>query len=322
MTARRSKGPPDLEVGGIGVAPGTRRRTRIGAGRWPSGDEATINVEVINGARPGPGLWLSAAIHGDEIIGVEILRRVLKRINPETLRGHVIAVPIVNVFGFSAGSRYLPDRRDLNRVFPGNRSGSMASRLARLFMDEVVRRCDFGIDFHAGSDDRTNLPHIRANLDDAETVEMARAFGAPISLHGKNVKGSLRHAATDLGKRVLVVEGGEPRRFDPSSVEVGVPGVLRVMRLLRMRSAAPRATNKSFQTARKTTWARAGRAGILWLDVGRGDIVERKQQLGVITDPHGSQGVKVLAPSSGMVIGHTVNPLVFQGDALLHIAAI
>lgn len=321
MTAKRTKKPP-LDLGDVSVPSGRRVRTELPAGRWPSGDEASINVEVINGAKPGPGLWLSAGIHGDEIIGVEILHRVLERIKPETLRGHVIAVPIVNVFGFSAGSRYLPDRRDLNRVFPGRTKGSMASRLAHQFMTEVVSRCDYGIDFHAGSDDRTNLPQVRANLDDPETLRMAEAFAAPISLHGKRIKGSLRAAATALGKRVLVFEGGEPKRFDPASVQVGVPGVLRVMRTLGMRTAAPRKKTKTFRISRKTRWVRAERGGILWLDVQPGDVVERRQTLGVITDPHGSRELRVKAPIEGMVIGGTVNPLVFQGDAILHLAAL
>lgn len=321
MTARLKKKAP-LKALGIVVEPGKRRRTEVPSGRWPSGDKATINVEVINGARPGPGLWLSAAIHGDEVMGVEILNRVLKRITPETLRGHVIAVPIVNVFGFSAGSRYLPDRRDLNRVFPGSAKGSLASRIAHLFMTEVVHHCDYGIDFHAGSDDRTNLPQVRANLDDPKTVEMATAFAAPISLHGKNIRGSLRSAATALDKRVLVVEGGEPHRFDPASVSIGVPGVLRVMRKLGMRASAPRAKVSAPRISRKTKWVRADRGGILWPEVGNGDIVERRQTLGVITDPHGGQGITVRASTAGMVIGHTVNPLVFQGAALFHIATL
>ncbi len=316
------KGKSDLRVGRLSVPAGTRARTELAAGRWPSGHEAMVNLEVINGARPGPGLWLSAAIHGDEIIGVEILQRVLKRIKPETLQGHVIAVPIVNVFGFSTGSRYLPDRRDLNRVFPGSKSGSMAARLARLFMVEVVQRCEYGIDFHAGSDDRTNLPQVRADLDDPETLEMARAFAAPVSLHGQNIRGTLRRAATAEGNRVLVVEGGEPKRFDAPSVEVGVPGVLRVMKQLGMRSKAPKPKHTTFRISRKTTWVRADRGGILWLDAGAGDIVEKGQVLGTITDPLGSQGVAVRASLGGMVIGNTVNPLVFQGDALLHIAVL
>jgi hypothetical protein len=233
----------------------------------------------------------------------------------------VIAAPIVNVFGFIAESRYLPDRRDLNRSFPGHSKGSMASQLAALFMKEVVARCEYGIDLHAGSDDRTNLPQVRANLDDPETMRLASAFGAPITLHGRPPKGSLRGAACKRGKTVLLFEGGEPRRFEESSVDMGVAGVLRVMRALEMCSEV-RPSRKRPVVSRTTRWVRATRGGILWLKTERGRRVREGQRIGVITGPYGREREDVRARMSGLVIGHTVSPFVHRGDALVHIAEI
>jgi predicted deacylase len=187
---------------------------------------------------------LSGAIHGDEIVGVEIIRQLLDALEPDAIAGAVIAAPVVNVFGFVFESRYLPDRRDLNRSFPGSKRGSLAARLARLFMDEVVSRSDVGIDFHAGSDGRTNLPQIRGNLKDPETRRLSTAFGAPVMIHAGTIKGSLRSAALKQGKRVLLFEGGEPSRFNPAAVQAGVEGTLRVMVSLGGARSAGRAAER------------------------------------------------------------------------------
>jgi uncharacterized protein len=308
-----------LRVGGQKIQPGMRAHIDIPVARLSTGDWLSLPVEVLNGIHPGPRLWLSGAIHGDEVVGVAICHRVLQTLDPGRLSGIVIAAPIVNVFGFIAESRYLPDRRDLNRSFPGHPKGSMASQLASLFMKEVVARCDYGIDLHAGSDDRTNLPQVRANLDDPETVRLAESFGAPIILHGRPPKGSLREAACKRGKTVLLFEGGEPRRFEEDSVEVGVCGVLRVMRALEMCSEV-RPSRKRPVVSRSTKWVRATRGGILWLKTERGRRVREGQRIGVITGPYGREREDVRARMSGLVIGHTVSPFVHRGDALVHIA--
>jgi uncharacterized protein len=186
-------------------------------------------VVVINGKHPGPTVWLSGAIHGDELNGVEVVRRVLPRIDQRTLRGAIIAVPVVNVFGFVEQSRYLPDGRDLNRSFPGSARGSMASQLAALFMKEVVMQCELGIDLHTAAAHRTNIPQVRANLDDAETLALAKAFGAPFIIDARLRDGSVRSAATKRGIKVLLYEAGQIHRFDEEAVEAGVDGVLRVL---------------------------------------------------------------------------------------------
>ncbi len=299
---------------------GERRQFELPAGRLASGTFLNVPIEVVCGARPGPVVWLSGAIHGDEIVGVEIIRQVLDRLDPGQLAGTVIAAPVVNVFGFVMESRYLPDRRDLNRSFPGSRSGSLASRLARLFMDEVVAPSAFGLDFHAGSDDRTNLPHVRGNLDDPETRRLALSFGVPVAVHNKPATGTLRAAALKRGKRVLLFEGGEPRRFSEETVATGIPGTLRFLRALGMMKRAPAPPHRKTLISRSTRWVRAPRGGIFRLATRLGAVVSQGQRLGVITDPVAKDGTEVRARVGGVVLGHTVNPLVNPGDGIVHIA--
>jgi len=311
--------PQPFIVAGQRVAPGTRRQINLPAGRLPSGTELSLRLQVLHGTELGPTIWMSGAIHGDEIVGVEIIRRVLETIDERELRGTIIAVPVVNVFGFVAESRYLPDRRDLNRSFPGSRRGSLASRLARLFVDNVLEPTEFGIDFHAGSDDRTNLPQIRGNLEDQETRRLATAFSAPLMIHAKTIKGSLRETAVKRGKRVLLFEGGEPRRFNPGPVQAGADGALRVLHALSMIEASPVSMIESAE-ASSATWVRAPRGGIFHLQTRLGARVRRGELIGIITEPSGRGGREVRARASGMIMGHAVNPLVHQGDSLVHIA--
>jgi hypothetical protein len=308
-----------FEFRGEQVAPGERRTFQLPAGRLASGVLLNLPVEVVCGARAGPVVWLSGAIHGDEIVGVEIIRQVLDDLDPATMAGTVVAVPVVNVFGFVIESRYLPDRRDLNRSFPGSRSGSLAARLARLFMDEIVARCEVGLDFHAGSDDRTNLPHLRGNLDDPETLRLARSFGVPIIVHNKPIKSTLRAAALKRGKRVLLFEGGEPRRFSPESVAAGIPGTLRVLAAMGIIESAPPPEGGTV-VSRSTKWVRAPRGGIFRLESTLGALVEKGERLGLITDPAARDGTVVRARVGGLVLGHTVNPLVNPGDGIVNIA--
>jgi predicted deacylase len=268
-------------------------------------------------------MWLSAAVHGDEIAGVEIIRRALASIDPRRLSGTIVAVPIVNVHGFLNGDRYLPDRRDLNRSFPGSANGSLAARIADLFMTEIVARCDVGIDLHTGSDHRTNLPHIRADLGDPRTHELALAFGAPVVLHAEVRDGSLRAAATANAATVLLFEGGEASRFDGEAIDVGAAGIGRVLaRLGMIGPAGADPTPGPVVESRSSSWVRARRSGIALLDVELGETVERSQTLAVVRDWLGKRLSVAKAPRAGIVIGHTQHPLVNQGDAVVHIATI
>lgn len=312
--------PPPFLFRGTTVPPGTREGVGIPVARLTTGEWTHLLVEVGHGTRPGPCLWLSGAVHGDELDGIEIIRQVLERVDPSGLSGTVLAVPVVNVFGFASENRYLPDRRDLNRSFPGGARGSMASRLAKLFMDEIVARCQYGIDFHCGSHGRDNYPHVRGNLQDEDTRRLALAFGAPVCVDGAGPEGSLRRAAVKSGARVIVFEGGEAHRFTPPSIEVAVEGTLRVMEALGMiEGAAERPAAPSIET-KKTRWVRAGRSGIcrLWVDLG--EEVEKGQTLGVIADILGQEPKGVVAGMDGIVIGRRINPLVHLGEAVVHVA--
>lgn len=266
-------------------------------------------------------MWLSAAVHGDELCGVEIIRRVIGELDPRTLAGTLIAVPVLNVYGFNTGERSLPDRRDLNRSFPGSPRGSMAGRIAHLMMTEVVSRCSLGIDLHTGSDHRTNLPQIRGDLGDDRTLELARRFAAPLCLNARTRDGSLRAAATGSGATVLLFEGGEADRFDEEAIRAGTDGVLRVMQGESMIDHAPPAVSEP-SLSWSSGWVRAGRSGIAHIEVELGERVERGQVLATLHDTFGKRLGSVRARGSGMVIGLARRPLVNRGDALAHIAVL
>jgi uncharacterized protein len=311
-----------IEIAGVTIEPGKRQRLEIPVAHLPTQTPISLPVIVVNGKKAGPILWLSAAIHGDEINGVEIIRQVLDKIKPKKLCGTLIAVPIVNVFGFIEQSRYLPDRRDLNRSFPGSPNGSLASRLAYLFMTEIVSRCTHGIDLHTAAIPRINLPQIRANLKDEKTYRFAKVFGAPAIVHATMRDGSLRQAATKKGIPILLYEAGEALRFDPQAIQIGVDGILRVMDYLEMYPLACAAPEVETVEVFETKWVRASRSGIFHLSVKLGDRVEKKQLLGIITDAFGETSTKVRASETGIAIGHTQNPLVNQGDGVVHLALI
>lgn len=312
-----------LRIGDKVVPPGSAVRVDLPVARLFTGGWLSLPVTALHGARRGPRLWLDAAIHGDELNGMEIIRRVLAVLDPARLAGAVIAVPVVNVFGFVQQTRYLPDRRDLNRSFPGSARGSMAARLAHLFVEQIVAKCGYGIDLHTGSQHRTNLPQIRAHLADPETRRIAEAFAAPMMYTAAEIPGSLRAAARKRGVHLLVYEAGEPLRFDEGAIRTGVEGVLRVLAALGMWEAAgppdAPAPPRSFE-AEEAAWVRATRSGIFHHSAKLGEPVKRHQQLGYITAPWGDDAQPVKAPFEGIVIGFTSNPLVYRGDALLHVA--
>ena len=304
------------------IAPGKLHRIELPVSRLATQTLVSLPVTVVNGVESGPRLWLSAAIHGDEINGVEIIAQILNRINPQKLRGTIIAVSIVNVFGFIEQSRYLPDRRDLNRSFPGSEKGSLASQLANLFMREIVERSTHGIDLHTAAVHRINLPQIRANLRDETTYHCARVFGAPVMMHASTRDGSLRHAATKKGIPVLLYEAGEALRFDSLAIAMGVEGILRVMNCLEMYHDDSIKMHQDSWETKKSRWIRASCGGIFHLEVNLGDKVTKRQELGFITNAFGEKRVAVRANVSGMIISHIQNPLVNQGDAIIHLAII
>ena len=265
---------------------------------------------------------MCAAIHGDELNGVEIIRRVLKIPRLNKLHGTLIAVPIVNVFGFLAHSRYLPDRRDLNRNFPGAEKGSLTSQLAYLFMKEVVLRCTHGIDLHTGAIHRSNLPQIRADLTDPKMEALAKSFSAPLILHSNLRDGSMRRAATDKQIPTMLYEAGEALRFDEFAIRLGVRGSLRVMQTLGMIGKLPPPVKSKSIVSLASYWLRATSGGIFRSLHPLGIRVKRGDQLGTIADPLGETETRVIAGEPGILIGRTNLPVVNQGDALFHIAKV
>ena len=309
-----------LTLGEYAISPGERRTIELPVTDLYTHTSLKMPVQVVRGKKPGPTMFLSAAIHGDEINGVEIVRRVLDYKGLDNIRGTLIAVPIVNVQGFLAQSRYTPDRRDLNRCFPGNSHGSVASRLANLFVNEIVLKSDCGIDLHTAAIHRDNLPQIRAQLNNPETAHLAQAFDAPVMLNTNLRDGSLRHFADEHGIPILLYEAGEALRFEESSIRIGARGVLNVMRELGMlRPSRKKSTSKSV-TANSSHWIRAERSGILRATVGLGCSITAGQSLGTISDPFGIQEQVITAEHPGILIGRTNLPLANEGDAVFHIA--
>ena len=311
-----------ITIGEQVILPGERKTVDLQVGKLYTHGELNMPVQVINGKQKGPVLFVCAAIHGDELNGVEIIRRLLKVKSMSRLKGTLIAVPIVNLYGFINQSRYLPDRRDLNRSFPGSPSGSLASRMAYLFLNEIVKQCTHGIDLHTGAINRTNLPQIRANLEDPETLEMANAFGAPLMMNAPLRAGSLRAAAVKKNIPILLYEAGEALRFDELAIRAGVNGILNVMKSLSMIPAGRKKTTPIKPVIAKASyWVRAPHSGIFRSVVKDGDRVQKNSTLlGVVSDPFGEAEFEIYPAYSGIVVGQMVMPLANEGEALFHIA--
>jgi hypothetical protein len=316
MTANKS-----IEIGGTTIKPGTRVNVDLPVADLYTSTSLHMPVQVICGRKAGPVLFVSAAIHGDELNGVEIVRRLLKRKVLRSIRGTLLAVPIVNVHGFLNQSRYLPDRRDLNRSFPGSQKGSIAARLANQFIKQVVSKADYGIDLHTGAINRSNLPQIRANLDDPETLEIAQAFGVPVIINSDIRDGSLRACAYDRGMPVLIYEAGEALRFDEISIRAGIRGILNVMRQIGMLPKLKNPKQVMPVIARSTSWVRAPSSGIVTAKIRLGNSVQKDQSLASISTPLGEEEDHVSAPFDGIVIGQSKLPLAHEGDALFHLGA-
>jgi predicted deacylase len=311
-----------IEIAGVSIKPGSRQSIDIPLPSFYTHSSVNMPVHVVHGRRPGPVLLVSAALHGDEINGVEIIRRLLSHKFIDRIKGTLIAIPVVNVYGFVSKSRYLPDRRDLNRSFPGSENGSMAARLAHVLMTQIIPRCTHIIDLHTGAVNRENLPQIRANLRDEPDLEaLAQAFGVPVILNAKLLEGTFREAAHTNGISVLLYEAGEALRFDEVAIRAGVKGVLQVMRELGMRPKSKRQPKSEALVANTTRWVRAAQSGILRSLVATGSKVETGDLLAYINNPLGENTEELVSPVSGIIIGKTNLPLVFAGEALFNIAS-
>jgi predicted deacylase len=300
------------------IPPGTFQRLSWSATELFEGVPISTPVLVVNGRSPGPTLCLTAALHGDELNGIEMVRRVMHNLDPANLSGAVIGVPIVNLQGFRRGSRYLPDRRDLNRYFPGNENGSAASRIAYSFFNQIVANCDALVDLHTGSFERANLPQLRADLTNADIRTLTMGFGATVVLHSTPASGTLRAAATEAGIATVTLEAGGPSVLELEEVQHGVKGIETLLNTLGMQKKASFWGDPE-PIFYRSTWVRANRGGILMSDVHLGATVKRGELLGVITDPMNNASAHVYSPFSGRIIGMARNQVVMPGFAAFHI---
>lgn len=312
--------PHVVRIGGADVPPGARIDVRLTVSESYTGDRLSIPVTVLNGEQDGPRLFVTAAVHGDELNGIGVVRELLGSLEPNEITGTLMLIPVVNVLGLPLHSRYLPDRRDLNRSFPGSTEGSMAARLAHTITTEVLDVCDAGVDLHTAAWGRANLPQIRANLDDPRALEYARAFAAPLLIDAPQRAGSLRWAGAQRNVPVLTYEAGEALRFEDSAIGIGVAGVRRLMAHLGMLEADEPEPEGTPLEADETHWVRADRGGIMNLEVSLGDSVAVDQPLWSVSSPFGRDRKPMLSPWEGVVIGASTVPLVNPGDAVVHIA--
>ncbi len=320
-------------IGGQTVERGERRIVVLPVSKLSNHTPVTLPIHVLHGASPGPTMFVSAAVHGDELNGVEIIRRVLRTLAPGNIKGTLLCVPVVNAYGFIGRSRYLPDRRDLNRAFPGSPNGSLAARLAHLLLTQVVKRCQVGVDLHTAAIHRVNLPQIRCDTKlSPRSRDLAMAFGAQVVLDSAERAGSLRRAARECGVDVLVYEGGEGLRFDEFAIQAGVDGIARVMLRMGMlespdeaddarqpASPAPTMTRPPL-VANAARWIRSPEGGVLRTHKRIGDAVSEGETLGVISNPYEEADTLVKTSRRGVIVGATTLPIVNMGDALFHIA--
>ena len=316
-----------ITIANMLVNPGEKKLLELPAASLYTQTPINVPVHIIHGNYHGPRLFLTGAIHGDEINGVEIIRRLLRHRSLHQLHGSIIAVPVANVHGFITLSRYLPDRRDLNRSFPGSKEGSLTSRLAHLFMEEIISKCTHGIDLHTGNIHSENLPHVRTNIEAPGTIELAKAFKTPVILDAKLRDGSLRQAATEANIPVIIYEGGEALRFNELAIRIGVRGILNVLNHLGMIKTAKIAKTSRMKkikprVAKSSTWVRSPKSGIFFQSRVLGTYIDEGEKIGYISDPFTKKEGEIFSTSSGIIIGRNTLPLVNEGDALFHVARI
>ena len=311
-----------LRIGEFNILPGEKQKIELPVAKLYTDANVSLPVHIIRAKKTGPVIFISAAVHGDELNGIEIIRRLIEQKKLKILRGTVIAVPMVNVYGVVNQSRYMPDRRDLNRCFPGSAKGSLAGRVAYIFLNEIVKHCDYGIDLHTGAIHRSNLPQIRADMSDDVTKELAEVFGVPVVLNSNLVDGSLRESALKNETKILLYEAGEALRFDEFSIRAGMKGILNVLQHLGMTRKTTASKRKKLAPfiANGSQWVRANASGIVHNLVNLGDQITKGQVLAEIGSPYGEIIDSVKATRSGILIGKQNIPLVQEGEAMFHVA--
>lgn len=308
-------------INGTEIKPGIQKSIEVNIAMLPSHTSIDIVINVARASKEGPVLLLMGGLHGDEINGAEIIRRIIERKLNIPDAGTVICIPILNIYGFIHFSRYVPDGKDVNRSFPGNKNGSLAARIAYYLMQDILPKIDYGVDFHTGGADRSNYPQIRCLLNDPVNQALAKAFHAPFTLHSKFRPKSLRQSAARIGKHIIVYEGGESSRFDNLAIEEGVNGTIRLMNYLNMTQGYVKPLVEN-QIILNSSWVRARFSGVFISKVKYGDFVAKNKIVGYIKDPFGEFSKNLVAKISGYVIGLNHQPLVHQGDALIHIGVV
>jgi predicted deacylase len=307
----------EIRLLGSKIAPGDKRRLFLRSSESFSGSDVDVPVLVTRGATPGPTVCLVAGVHGDELNGIEIVRNVVEGLTPRRISGMLVAVPVANLHGFRRSSRYLPDRRDLNRFFPGSPTGSSASRIAYSLFEGVVRHCNWLVDLHTGSFHRTNLPQVRTDVEDPRSLQLARGFGTALIVHDVAQPGTLRRAAHAAGIPTIIYEAGEPLRFQEREIARGVEGVRNVLASLGMTSEAPVQLNP--RVYRRTRWVRVDDGGIFFTRRKLGEFVDQGDLLGMVTDPVTNERKRVESPTRGRIIGMAVSQVVIPGFAAFHL---
>lgn len=307
-----------LEINGEKVGRGEDKKLNLRIARLPTYTNIDLPVRVIRSDNPGPVLLLTGGLHGDEINGIEIVRRLLSNKLLKLENGSVVAIPLMNIYGFIQNVRGVPDGKDINRSFPGSKSGSLAKLVAFTIMKKIIPIIDVGIDFHTGGSSRSNFPQIRCVLNIEKNLELAKAFAPPVIIHSGLIDKSFRKAAYKKGKHILVYETGESLRFDQNGIQEGINGTLRLLKHLGMIKEAPKP--HSSEIYENSGWIRASFAGLYHSKIKLGDVIEKGKNLGTITDPFGNEKKILKSKYEGRVIGFNNCPVVHKGDALLHIA--
>ncbi|MFC1729118.1 succinylglutamate desuccinylase/aspartoacylase family protein [candidate division KSB1 bacterium] len=307
-----------FEIADTMVEPGERKQLRLKVSESFISNPTYIPLTVINGKSPGPKVLITAAIHGNELNGIEIVRQLIYELKYENLAGTLVCVPVVNIYGFQNASRYLPEGKDLNRFFPGDPSKWSQGLYAWIIFNELVKKCDYVIDLHTASEGRSNLPHIRGDMSNPEVSRLAHAFGTTVILDSTGVEGTLRRTATEAGIPTIVLEAGETRKFEKKKAETGLEGVLNVLRELKM---LPGEIHHSpYQIIVKdTTWIRVDHGGILTLKVIPGRIVKKGKEIATNTNPFGMEVESIRTPFSGIVIGVATAPTMTPGQGICHL---
>lgn len=310
-----------LVVGGVRIRPGETTDISLEISETYTGDKILMPVRVIRGKKPGPRVFVTAAIHGDEINGTGIIHDFLFGDACEIQAGALILVPVVNVFGFESNERYLPDRRDLNRSFPGSPKGSLAARIAHILMTEVAQKCDYGIDLHSAAFQRTNYPNVRADLSSAAIRRLASSFGCALVIDGKGPVGSFRRECSRIGCPTIILEAGEPWKIEPTVLQIGVQGIRNV--LIHLGMLAGKIIPPPYQAiVRNTQWLRATVGGILKFHVSPGEFVSEGQSVATNYSILGKEQNVITSPTSGIAIGMTTMPCVKPGEPVCHLASV